>query len=198
MDRGLLDGDTGKNDPCPILQQQIAPLESAFEKLSTDADHFVVLGDFNRNLWHEANEVNGAEPVRSDGKRDLTAARPTSVKSRNLFKEVNDGQPPATRASLIPISCPGDETVQKLCDRSKHEALKQAALAPLVAKEGLGCRNPIGLDHFIVSDSLKPSVKSAQKIAIGALGRSLSPKEGKPEPLLAISDHCPILLTLDI
>lgn len=198
LDRGKLDDDKGKNNPCPILQQQIAPLESAFEKLSTGVDHFVMLGDFNRNLWHEAIEVPGAEPIRSDGSRDLTAALPASVKSRNLFKEVNDGQPPASRASLIPISCPGDETVQKLCDRSKLEALKPAVLAPLVAKEGLGCRNPVGLDHFVISDSLKPFVKGAQKIPIGALGRSLPPKEGKPEPLLAISDHCPILLNVDL
>jgi endonuclease/exonuclease/phosphatase family metal-dependent hydrolase len=198
LDRGQLDEDKGNGDPCPILQQQVAPLEEVFEKLGDKVDHFVVLGDFNRNLWHEMNEVTGAKAVRSDGSTDLSKPRAASVKTQNLFKEINDGMPSSSRASLVSMSCPGGEETQKLCERSKTEALKRTDLAPLTGKDSLGCRNPIGLDHFVVSDSLKSSVTVARKIAIGAFGRSMAASDKFPEPLLAVSDHCPIVMAVTL
>lgn len=59
----------------------------------------------------------------------------------------------------------------------------------------LGCRNAIGLDHFVVSASLQPRVKAAEKLTLGKVGGSKGPIEGKPNPLLAVSDHCPIVMT---
>lgn len=76
-----LDGNVGANDPCPILQQQVQPLEEVWEQLPIGVDYFIVLGDFNRNLWHEANKVAGSEPVRSDSGTDLTTPRVSSVSS---------------------------------------------------------------------------------------------------------------------
>jgi endonuclease/exonuclease/phosphatase family metal-dependent hydrolase len=198
LDRGKLDEDKGNGDPCPILQQQVAPLESVFEQMGDKVDHFVVLGDFNRNLWHEQNEVAGAKAIRSDGGSDLTKPLNSTVKTQNLFKEINDGLPASSKAVLVSMTCPGTEAIQKLCERSKTEALTRADLKPLTEKDGLGCRNPIGLDHFVISETLKPMVTTARKISIGAFGRSMSSSEKFPEPLLAVSDHCPIVMGLDL
>lgn len=197
LDRGRLDGNSGPNDPCPSLQAQVAPLEAAFERLPEGADHFVVLGDFNRNLWHEALELEGAKAQRSDGGTDLTTPLPPGVKTQNLFKEINDGQPAASRAALLELTCPGSPEAAALCRRSKTEALRRDALAPLTAPGALGCRNPIGLDHIIVSAGLQPKVRAAAKVAIGALGQTLAPAEGRPASL-AVSDHCPIVVSLDL
>ena len=198
---GRLDGNTGPNDPCPTLQQQVGPLEQVFEQLPSHqglkADHFVVLGDFNRNLWLEANEIEGAKALRSDGSADLTTPLPAGVRTQNLYKEINDGLPAASRATLVSLSCPLAPELAALCQRSKTEALRREALVPLGAAGALGCRNPIGLDHIIVSDSLKASVLGAQKVAIGSLGQTKAP-EGGQEASLAVSDHCPILMSLDL
>jgi hypothetical protein len=40
-------------------------------------------------------------------------------------------------------------------------------------------------------------VTTARKISIGAFGRSMSSSEKFPEPLLAVSDHCPIVMGLE-
>lgn len=196
--RGRLDQDRGNNDPCPSLQQQVAPLEAAFERLPQGADQFVVLGDFNRNLWHEANEVEGAKPVRSDGSTDLAQPLPAGVKTQNLYREINDGEPAASRASLVSLDCKLAAPLAALCERSKTEALKREDMAPLSAPDALGCRNAIGLDHFIISDGLKPQLRSAQKVAIGALGQTLAPTDPKGDASLAVSDHCPIVMNLDL
>lgn len=45
---------------------------------------------------------------------------------------------------------------------------------------------------------LAPAVKAVQKISIGSLGLSLMPRPPQfPEPLLAISDHCPVVMEVD-
>ncbi|MBA4342643.1 MAG: exonuclease III [Methylibium sp.] len=188
--RGKLDQDQGPKDPCPALQQQVAPLEAAVEKLGQGADHFVVLGDFNRNLWHDAQAVDGAKPVRSDTSTDLTTPLPVGVKTQNLYREVFDGKPAATELVALDCTGPGGE----LCQRSKTEAVGRRDLAPLVAN--LGCRNPIGLDHFVVSASLTSKLRGAQKISIGAEGQSRAAAPGEQEPVLGVSDHCPIVLQL--
>lgn len=200
--RGKLDQDRGNNDPCPSLQQQVAPLEAAFERLPQGVDNFVVLGDFNRNLWHEANEVDGAKAIRSDGSTDLAKPLPAGVRTQNLYREINDGEPAASRASLVPLDCKLDAPLAALCERSKTEALKREDTAPLSAPEALGCRNAIGLDHFIISDGLKSRLRGAQKVAIGAQGLTLAPVDAKngqkSEASLAVSDHCPIVMNLDL
>lgn len=196
--RGKLDQDRGPTDPCPILQQQVAPLEAAFEQLPKGADNFIVLGDFNRNLWHEANELEGARALRSDGSTDLSKPRPAGVKTQNLYREINDGEPAASRAALVSLDCKLAPALASLCERSKTEALRREELAPLTAADALGCRNPIGLDHIIISDGLKARLRGAQKVAIGAQGQTLAPAEGKADATLAVSDHCPIVMNLDL
>ena len=198
LDRGVLDRNSRKDDPCPVLQQQVQPLEHALEKLGSGNTSFVLIGDVNRNLWHEANEVTGAKSLRSDGSTDLTKTRNPEVLTQNLFKEINDGVPPSSKATLLELACPGDKAMQALCMRSKTESVPRKELGPLASKDGLGCRNPVALDQILVSDDLAPKVREARKIAIGRYGRSLGPTESKPDPLLAVSDHCPSLVMLDL
>jgi endonuclease/exonuclease/phosphatase family metal-dependent hydrolase len=194
LEKGKLDD--GNREACALLQKQIRPLEAAVESL-TGADHFVVLGDFNRNLWHELHEVAGSEAVRSDGERQLTKPMPAGVLSKSLFKEAFDGEPGGS-VTLVPLTCTQNAANQALCDASKSRVLTKDENKLLSGFAALGCRNPIGLDHFVVSASLQAKVKSAEKVSIGRMGGSKSPIEGKPEPLLAVSDHCPIVMTLDL
>lgn len=195
LEKGKLDND--KEDACVLLQKQIRPLEAAVEALPGGADHFVVLGDFNRNLWHELHEVSGSEPVRSDGERQLTKPMPPGVLSKSLFKEVFDGEPGGP-VTLVPLSCTAVAANQALCDAAKTRVLTKDENKVLAGFAALGCRNPIGLDHFVVSASLQPKVKAAEKLSLGRLGGSKGPIEGKPNPLLSVSDHCPIVMTFDL
>lgn len=189
--------DEGASKDCKILQQQVQPLEDAFERLADGVDHFVVLGDFNRNLWHEANKVAGAEATRSDNSTDLQAPRAADVRARNLLLEVNDGKPAASKAVLLAAHCPGDATIQAACEKSKTAVLTSAESGVLTKSTGLGCRNPVGLDHVLVSETLARAVGSVSKVSIGALGGSKSPNPPSfPDPLLATSDHCPTVVEL--
>ncbi|MFN8937601.1 MAG: endonuclease/exonuclease/phosphatase family protein [Pseudomonadota bacterium] len=198
LNRGRLDGSTGPEDPCPVLQQQVGPLEAAVEELSKGVDHLVVLGDFNRNLGHEAARVKGAEPVRSDGGTDLARARPAGVLTRNLLMELNDGRPASSRLALVPPTCSGSPEVSAACDAAKLRLLNQDERRTLTDRTGLGCRNPIGLDHIRVSEGLAKSA-TATKLPLGNLGRALPPKPPQnPEPLLAVSDHCPLVAEVDL
>lgn len=196
LDRGLLDGDDPAS-PCSILHQQVAPLEAAFERLGAGAVPFVALGDFNRNLWHEEREVAGSDAVRSDGTRNLKGPRAASVRTRNLWKEINDGEPPDSRAVLLALRCEGASA--ELCEAGKQRLLDRKEVRELGSPELMGCRNPIGLDQAMVSESLARSVQSAQKLPIGRFGGTLAARPpSHPEPALAVSDHCPTLITLTL
>jgi endonuclease/exonuclease/phosphatase family metal-dependent hydrolase len=182
-----------KDDPCPMLQQQIAPLETVFETLAQGVDHFMVVGDFNRNLWHEMNAPDQA--IRANN-TDPTSAL-TNTTTNNLYRELNDGVPLSSKATLVKLSCPVDAETQALCDYAAKAPLKGADKQRLVSSRALGCRNGVGLDHFLISDTLKAKVAGAEKIAIGRFGRSQGPTSARSEPLLGVSDHCPIVLRIN-
>lgn len=185
--------DDASVEACALLQKQVRPLEEAFEKLGQGADHFVVLGDFNRNLAHEQNQVAGAEPTRSDGGADLTKPLTAGARTRNLLLEVNDSQPASSKAALLLPRCPGSEALEAACEASKTGIPTAEQQKLLSGKTGLGCRNPVGLDHILVSQNLAPAVSSTSKIGIGPFGGSLLPTANRPDPLLAVSDHCPLV-----
>lgn len=103
-----------------MLQQQVAPLEATFEKLGDGVDHFVVLGDFNRNLWHEFNRVTGAEAVRSDGQMDLSTVRPVGATTRNMLLELNDGAPASSKAVLLAPACKGNAEIGTACEQQRR------------------------------------------------------------------------------
>ncbi len=197
LEKGQLDTEDARN-PCSVLQRQIVPFESAFEKLGAGATPFVVIGDFNRNLWHEDRELAGSNPIRSDGTKNLAAPMPANVKTKNFWKEINDGQPPESRAVLLPLKCVGSATSERICDEAKAQVLDRKSLRELGSSEHMGCRNPVGLDQAIVSEGLAANVRSAVKVPIGKFGGTLAAKPpGFPDPVLAVSDHCPMVLTLD-
>lgn len=197
LDGGQLDSASAKEGACDLLQQQVRPLEAAIENLANGTEYFIVLGDFNRNIWHERSQVNGAKPIRSDGSEDLKLPLPEGVKTQNLLLEVNDGDPPASELSLLPLECVGSE-VNTLCQESKRRKLDQNESRIIARSSGLGCRNGIGLDHMLASKRLVGLAKSTIKLSIGRFGGSQEATANRPDPLLAISDHCPIVASFDL
>lgn len=74
-------------------------------------------------------------------------------------------------------------------------------MAQLTDAKALGCRNPIGLDHIAVrlpAGAAAGAVPVAEKVALGFLGRTLEASDKRPEPLLAVSDHCPLRARLSL
>jgi hypothetical protein len=184
-DRGRLDG---PDEHCRILHDQIAPLEAWIEAAVAGVDGLVVLGDFNRNLAHESREPP-ERPARLRGA--ATDPHRPDVRVRNLWREVNDGQPAASRLRLLDTRC-DDSRLSPICDASKQGTLAADQQQQLRAPDGLGCRNPIGLDHIAVGGAVE-ATEPARKVAVGRYGRSRAIGDGRSQPLLAISDHCPLL-----
>ena len=55
------------------------------------------------------------------------------------------------------------------------------------------------LDHIFVSGSLEKAVTATTKVPLGNLGRSLSARPPEfPSPLLAVSDHCPLVADINL
>ncbi len=191
--RGQLDGNEAN---CEVLQAQLPALEGWLEEQATRdrPDALVLLGDFNRNLGHEATEP-ATLPVRSEGQAS-DAHRP-GQRSRSLWREVNDGVPEASTLRLVPSQCPGSEAVQALCRKAGTQRIARDEMAQIAAPTALGCRNPIGLDYITLGGSAR-ALAPADKVALGALGLSSAPAAGQADAVLALSDHCPLLLRLDI
>lgn len=85
------------------------------------------------------------------------------------------------------------------CEAAKSRLLTQDERRVLGDRNGLGCRNPVGLDHILVSEGLARAVTATTKVPLGYLGRALSPRPPhNPEPLLAVSDHCPLTAEIEL
>jgi endonuclease/exonuclease/phosphatase family metal-dependent hydrolase len=185
--RGQLDGD----DPnCRVLQEQIAPLEAWIEQQSQGVDALVLLGDFNRNVSHESREPRGAA-VRSRG--SATEPHGAGVRVRNLWREVNDGAPATSALTLLESECSG-EAARDLCALARERPLEKQELSRLSDVRGLGCRNPTGLAHIAVTRGLRAG--RVEKLALGVRGRTAAATDERPDPLLAVSDHCPAVAEL--
>ncbi len=183
-ERGKLEGDEPN---CVILQRQVRPIEAWIEARATLPS--IILGDFNRNLPNEIAALPRAE-VRVDGSDPVTPL-PATVRVRSLIGEVNDGQPAPSALTLLDTVCPVNAVSEDFCRRSKTQGLSQTELRPLTRFENLGCRNPVGLDHVLVSAALAGNGK-AEKVPLGRMGGTRPAGERFPEPLLALSDHCPL------
>lgn len=183
--RGQLASD---DKACSVLQAQLQPLETWLQERSQGVDTVVMLGDFNRNIAHEAS-LPANTPVRSQGR------------STNLWREVNDGVPAASLLTALDTACPLDATSAALCKDAKSRVLDKPEMAQLTDAKALGCRNPIGLDHIAVrlpAGAAAGAVPVAEKVALGFLGRTLEASDKRPEPLLAVSDHCPLRARLSL
>lgn len=169
--RGQLDGDEPN---CRHLQDQVRPLEAWIEAQAAKSEAFVLLGDFNRNLGHEASEASDS-PVRN-GER-----------TRNLWRELNDGSP---NLQLLSPQCEGE--LGGVCSLAKQRLLDGREYGRLRGE--LGCRNPIGLDHVVIGSALT-SPAGAHKQSLGKLGETRW-TEGGAE--LGLSDHCPVAALISL
>jgi endonuclease/exonuclease/phosphatase family metal-dependent hydrolase len=189
--RGAL---AGNDQACKILQQQIVPLERWIETKSADTARFVILGDFNRSLWHE---LHASATIRTDGS-DPSGPLPATAKVRSLIGEVNDGTPNSSKLALLKEVCPINQAAKAACEKAENPGSVDEwrdATKTLAAVEALGCRNPVGLDHILIATGLS-APGEAQKIALGRQGRTLPADATHPNALLALSDHCPLLATI--
>jgi endonuclease/exonuclease/phosphatase family metal-dependent hydrolase len=178
---------TGGGDACPILQQQIDPLEQWVEKESGNGSKVILLGDFNRNLWHELRDQ---ALVRTDGSSPA-GPRAAGSLSRSILKEVVDGVPLESSLTMLNEECPIGEIGKLLCLQSEIRPLTSGERDLLGSREYLGCRNPVTLDHILVGQGVK-SENGASHVSIGGLGGTRKGINGG-EATLAISDHCPMM-----
>jgi hypothetical protein len=188
-DRGKLDGGA---QACQILHRQLAPLEAWLEA-KADGAPIVVLGDFNRNLSHEKNTI-AQSAIRSDGS-DPRSPLASGIRVRSLYGEINDTAPVNSAVTLLEPECPVNEIARDICTRAKRELFSQEALKPLTRADSLGCRNPIGLDHILIGGGLT-ATGPAIKVPLGVFGGTRPATQKHPDPLLAVSDHCPLKATL--
>jgi endonuclease/exonuclease/phosphatase family metal-dependent hydrolase len=175
---------------CQILHDQIVPLEAWIDRETAVADKTILLGDFNRNFWHELADT---APVRSDGSDPITPL-PEGVRVSSLFEEVIDSQPASSVFTMLKELCPLNEVGKLLCEMGETRALDTPEIDVLRFHTYLGCRNPIGLDHILLGPGLVPQ-GDATHTSIGRLGGSRHANKDNPEPLLGIADHCPLIAT---
>ena len=178
---------------CRILQQQIVPIEKWVEGQFSGSDKVIMLGDFNRNFWHEREDTG---PVRTDGSSPQ-APLPNGVLAKNLFAEVFDNDPAFTTVALLHEACPKNATTKTLCQKGETKLLTSDESDELRRSRNLGCRNPLGLDHILIGRGMS-SAHPAEHVAIGVFGGTKPASEGHPDPLLAISDHCPLVAKLTL
>lgn len=108
-------------------------------------------------------------------------------------------QPVSSTLALLSPTCTGSAELSVACNMPKTQLLNTEDRRVLTDRIGLGCRNPIGLDHILVSDELAKAVPSTTKGPLGNFGRSLSARPPQnPEPLLAVSDHCPLVAEINL
>jgi len=190
--RGQLE--SGQKD-CLVLQQQIRPLENWIEITSTTFDRFIVMGDFNRDLWHEYEKAKTLA-ARVDGSA-VTSPRDAKVIVRLLLPEINDGLPTQSAMTLVSSSCRKSESTNVLCTKAKTERLSQDEMKSLGNQ--MGCRNPVSLDQMLVSNTWNAgtTIMKAEKIAISPGSSSIATNDkGGATVTLSLSDHCPTQITL--
>lgn len=170
---------------------KVAPVEDWLEARTTGGIKTILLGDFNRNLWHELRD---ATPVRSDN-GDPTGDLAGSVKANSLIEEVNDGVPASSYLTMLTENCPVSAVAELVCRQGETRKLEQAEDDLLGSKTYLGCRNATGLDHILISSGLVAQGE-ATHVSIGQLGGSSHKNASNPEPSLGIADHCPLMAKL--
>lgn len=188
FDGGNLEG-TAKD--CTILQQQVDPLESWIERAAAEGAKIVLLGDFNRNFWHELRDQR---PARTDASGTSTP-RPAGVLSRSLIEEIADGQPAAANLKVLDEHCQISDAGQALCTQAEIRDLTTPETQLLASDTYLGCRNPVGLDHILVGPGIN-SNGPAEHLSIGSYGGNRAGAPNGKDQVLAISDHCPMIARL--
>jgi len=180
---------------CLVLHQQIRPLENWIETTATTFDRFIVMGDFNRDLWHEYDQAKTLS-ARVDASAP-TAPRNSETRVRLLLSEVNDNMPMQSAMTLVSASCNKSDSTNALCTKAKLLRLSSDEMKTLGA--AMGCRNPVALDQMLISNTWNAgvAVSNAEKIAIapGSSSATMNNK-GVATVTLSLSDHCPTQITL--
>ena len=150
-------------DPaCEILNRQTPIIEDWVESVAKESPRFVLFGDFNRRIDEEAAAPVAKTEVRTDG---TDPAEPNTKDERGRVKSSYLWQ---EIADGFPVM---------------HQV-------PLASTEP-GCTGFKGLDHIVVSDS----IKQAQTHALGS--RKIAVVKKRPQPI-ATSDHCPRVTVLEL
>ncbi|WP_105436336.1 endonuclease/exonuclease/phosphatase family protein [Neorhizobium tomejilense] len=178
----------GGGDHCPILQQQIDPLERWVERETANGAKIVLLGDFNRNFWHELRDQ---ALVRTDGSPP-SDQRPSGTLTRSILEEIVDGEPIESTLTVLNETCPINSIGRLLCTESEIRPLETAERNLLGSRDYLGCRNPVGLDHILVGPGVT-SREGAFHVSLGNFGGTQGPENDGDDPKLAVSDHCPMV-----
>lgn len=180
---------------CLLLQQQIRPLENWIETTSTTFDRFIVMGDFNRDLWHEYDQAKTLS-ARVDASAP-TAPLDFKTRVRLLLSEVNDNMPMQSAMTLVSANCKKSDSTNALCTKAKLLRLSSDEMKSL--GDEMGCRNPVALDHMLVSNNWNAgdTAQNAEKVAIAPGSSSvIMNKKGVATVTLSLSDHCPTQITL--
>lgn len=166
--------DVAPGGGCAMFREQVPALEAWIDAQAADGLDFMVLGDFNRDLF---GDLRRDARLCLDRAASRAAARePITAETRieGLFREISDGDPPGAElwiaGSNIATSardCGGGLTVS-------------------------GCHTEI--DHFVLGDSLARRGVT-ERSEHQATGRDYGdagycPDNAKP------SDHCPVTLEL--
>lgn len=190
--RGQLESD---QRDCQILQQQIQPLENWIEQTAQNFDRYVVLGDFNRDLWHESEKMKTAA-ARVDESSPQSPRKP-DVRVRLLLPEVNDGLPAASAMTLVSANCKASDTATALCKDAKTRRLSSPEMKTLSTE--MGCSYPVALDHMLVSNTWNAgdATGHAVKVALSPGASSVTTNDkGIANVVLSLSDHCPTQIVL--
>lgn len=177
-------------DDCKVLQQQIDPIESWIERATADDAKVIMLGDFNRNLWHELRDQS---LVRTDAS-PASEARPAGALSRSLLEEIADGKPGSSQMTMVSEECLTSEIGRIVCEYSETRPLRPGERSLLGSGDYLGCRNPVGLDHILVGPAFDARKLVAKHISVGYEGSTKANRNDPARHKLAISDHCPMAL----
>lgn len=153
---------TDPDPACEVLNRQIPIIEDWIENVAKESPRFVLFGDFNRRIDEEERALVAKSEVRTDG------TDPAEPNTKDEWGRV--------KSSYL---------WQEIADG--FPAMHQV---PLTSTER-GCTGLKGLDHIVISDSIKQS----QTRALGS--RKIAVVKKRPQPI-ATSDHCPRVTILEL
>lgn len=118
---------------CRSLQRQAAPLEAWIEAQARAGRPFMIVGDWNRDL--EA-EIRGGYAARTGSVSPTATVVAGEV--RNLWPEINDGDPPDSEMALVSMdrSAASSRACHRNLDQIAVSATLMAMLAPSSLEDG--------------------------------------------------------------
>ena len=153
---------TDPDPACEVLNRQVPIIEEWVENVAKESPRFVLFGDFNRQIDEEERALVAKSEVRTDG------TDPAEPNTKDEWGRVKSSYLWQEIADGFPVM---------------HQV-------PLTSTER-GCTGLKGLDHIVISDSIKQS----QTRALGS--RKIAVVKKRPQSI-ATSDHCPRVTVLEL